>query len=290
MKPFSTVAAGSIRWGSWGSSMSTDKMSKFIETCIDNGIYTIDASDVYGNYTTEGEIGQALKLISASRDSYHIMTKCGIIKPCTARPEYTVSHYNTSRDYIISCAEQSLRHFDTDYLDVFLIARASPVMNYEEMAEALSSLKQSGKIRQVGVVNFDPHQMRAMHKNIPLDVCQMELSLTHLEPLNNGSLDVCQELGIRPMSWSPIGGGSIFTNTKAGKKIEERLTKVAQKYEWTLTEMALLFLSYLPGGVIPIINQNKVDKVLESKAIYERGITNEQWFEILYANINSELS
>jgi predicted oxidoreductase len=91
------------------------------------------------------------------------------------------------------------------------------------------------------------------------------------------------------MSWSPLGGGSIYTNTKAGKKLEMRLQKLADKYGWSLSDMALLFLMYHPAGIIPVVNYSKADKIKESVELLDVVISNEQWFEILIASTGEEL-
>ncbi|HRO72127.1 MAG TPA: aldo/keto reductase, partial [Saprospiraceae bacterium] len=130
MSEFSKVVAGVIRWGSWGSKLSTSKMASLIEACVESGVTTYDHADVYGNYTTEREFGDALILSGVSRDQIQLISKCGIIKPCAEKPGFTISHYNTSKRHIIESVDQSLTNMNTDYLDVLMINRPSPIMNY----------------------------------------------------------------------------------------------------------------------------------------------------------------
>jgi len=170
-----------------------------------------------------------------------------------------------------------------------MINRPSPIMNYEEMGEAFHLLKESGKVREFGAVNFSPEQIRAMRKFYPISSNQVEVSMTHLTPLFDGTIDTCVANDMIPMSWSPLGGGSIYTNTKAGKKIELRLQKLADKYEWTLSEMALLFLLHHPAGIVPVVNYAKPDKIKESVDLLDVEISNEQWFEILISSQGEEL-
>ncbi len=284
------IAAGAIRWGTWGSKMSTEKMAAMLDHCLQIGINTFDTSDVYGNYTTDKEIGEAMLSLQIDRDKYQIITKCGIIKPCSAQPNYRISHYDTSKAHILASVDNALENFNTDYIDMFMLARPHMAMNYQEIAEAFEIIKSSGKVKQVGVVSFEPHQIRTLSKYTNIDAVQLEVSLTHLDPLIKGTIDICQELNVQVMSWSPIGGGAIFTNTRTGHKLEERLNAVAERNEWSLTEMALLFLGHMPSNIIPIINQNKQDKYTEAVQIMERSISNEQWFEILNAATGLEFS
>ena len=286
---FSKVVAGVIRWGSWGSKLSSSKMAGLIHSSLEYGVTTFDHADIYGNYTTEREFGDALILSGVEREKIQLITKCGIIKPCAEKPGFQISHYNTSKRHIIGSAEQSLENLNTEYIDVLMINRPSPVMNYEEMAEAFQVLKESGKVREFGVVNFSPDQIRAMQRFYPVISNQVEVSMTHLAPLYDGTIDTCMAHGMVPMSWSPLGGGTIYTNTKAGKKLEMRLQKLADKYGWTLSEMALVFLMHHPAGILPVINYAKADKIKETVDLLDVTLSNEQWFEILIASQGEEL-
>lgn len=289
MSNFSKIAAGVIRWGSWGAKMSSTKMAGMISSCVEYGVTTFDHADIYGNYTTEREFGDALILSGVSRESIQIITKCGIIKPCAEKPGFQISHYNTSKAHILDSVDQSLDNLNTDYIDVLMINRPSPAMSYAEMADAFSVLLESGKVKEFGVVNFSSAQLNAFRKFFPIMSNQMEMSMTHLEPFYDGALDTCIEHGIVPMSWSPLGGGSIYTNTKTGKKLEDRLTSLANKYGWTLSDMALLFLMNHPAGIIPVINQAKADKIKEAMDLFDVELSNEQWFEILIASKGEDL-
>lgn len=289
MTNFSKVVAGVIRWGSWGSKMSSSKMASMISSCVELGVTTFDHADIYGNYTTEREFGDAIILSGISRDEIQLITKCGIIKPCAEKPGFQISHYNTSKRHILESVDQSLENLNTEYIDVLMINRPSPIMNYDEMAEAFTLLQQSGKVREFGLVNFSPDQVRAMCRYFPVMANQVEVSMTHLTPLFDGTIDTCVANDVTPMSWSPLGGGSIYTNTKAGKKLELRLQKLADKYEWNLSEMALLFLMHHPAGIVPVVNYAKPDKIKETVDLLDVEISNEQWFEILIASQGEEL-
>ncbi len=290
MSNFSKVVAGVIRWGSWGAKLSTSKMASLIEACVEEGVTTFDLADVYGNYTTEREFGDAMILSGVPRDQIQLISKCGIIKPCAEKPGFKISHYNTSKRHILESAEQSLNNLNTDILDVFMINRPSPVMNYEEIAEAFHILKESGKVKEFGVVNFTPDQIRAMTKYFPITSHQSEFSMTHLNPLHDGTIDTCVANGITPMSWSPIGGSMIFTNTKAGKIREKKFNEYASENGWSLSEMALLFLYHHPAGIRPVINHSKVDKFKEAVSLSEIVLSNEQWFEMYIHISGKELS
>lgn len=290
MNNISKVVAGVIRWGSWGAQLSSSKMASLIEACVESGVTTFDHADVYGNYTTEREFGDAMILSGVSRDQIQLITKCGIIKPCSEKPGFKISHYNTSKRHILESVDQSLTNLNTDYIDVLMINRPSPIMNYEEMAEAFHILKEAGKVREFGVVNFSSDQIRAMAKFYPITSHQSELSITNLNPLLDGTIDTCIANDILPMSWSPIGGKLIFTNTKAGRTREKMLEEYASENGWSITEMALLFLFHHPAGIRPVINYSKADKFKEVVDLSEIVLSNEQWFEMFIVLHGRELS
>lgn len=290
MSHFSPLVAGVIRWGTWGAKLSSSKMADLILQCVENGITTFDIADVYGNYTTEREFGDALILSGVPREQIQIITKCGIIKPCAEKPGFSISHYNTSKRHIIESAEQSVVNLNTPYIDVLMINRPSPIMNYEEMGEAFHYLKESGIVKEFGVVNFSPDQIRAMHRFYPVTSHQAEFSISHLSALLDGTIDTCVAHDMVPMSWSPIGGGAIYTNSRRGKKLEATLTQQAEKYGWTLSEMALLFLMHHPARIRPVLNFSKADKYKEVVDLTDTILTNEQWFEIFTTCSGQDLS
>ena len=289
MVKFSRIVAGVIRWGSWGSKLSSSKMANMISTCVENGVTTFDLADVYGNYTTEREFGDAVILSGTPREDIQIISKCGIIKPCAEKPGFKISHYNTSKRYILDSVDLSLENLNTEYLDVLMINRPSPIMDYPEMADAFHQLKESGKVREFGVVNFSPDQIRAMRRFYPIIAHQSEFSMTHLEPMFDGTIDTCIANDMVPMSWSPLGGDKIYTHTKTGKKLEAKLEKHAAQFGWSVSEMALLFLLHHPAGILPVINYAKADKILETLELLDVEISNEDWFELLIMLQGKEL-
>ena len=133
----SSVIAGCMKWGQWGSKYSTSKYLQLIEDCLTNNITTFDHADIYGDYTTEEEFGNALEHQPSLRQKLQLITKCGIKMVAPNRPGNKIKSYNTGKEYILQCAERSLSNLHTDYLDVFLIHRPDPLMNPDEIAEAL---------------------------------------------------------------------------------------------------------------------------------------------------------
>ena len=154
MKPFTTPVAGCMRWGIWGAGFNTNEFLRIINECVEHGITSFDHADIYGDYTTESDFGDALKASPSLRQQIQLITKCGIQLVTPNRSHHNIKSYNTSKEHIVESAENSLRNFHTDYIDLFLIHRPDPLMNPEEVAEAIARLKQQGKILHFGVSNF----------------------------------------------------------------------------------------------------------------------------------------
>ena len=100
--------AGCMRWGVWGANFSTAQYRQMIESCLQYGISSFDHADIYGDYTTEAEFGDALKENPSLRQHLKLITKCGIQMLTPNRPEHSIKSYNTSKEHIIRSAERSL--------------------------------------------------------------------------------------------------------------------------------------------------------------------------------------
>ena len=146
-----------MSWGAWGRQFSTQEMISQIKITLESGITTFDHADIYGEYTTEQEFGKALSTSGVERDKIQLISKCGIQHDGGTR-DNKIKHYNYSKEYIIWSVEKSLKDLQTDYLDLLLLHRPSPLMHPDEIAAAVSILKETGKIIDFGVSNFTPSQ------------------------------------------------------------------------------------------------------------------------------------
>ncbi len=158
----SSIIAGTMSWGVWGKNYSTHQMATLLECCLQNGITSFDHADIYGDYTTEAAFGVAFKESNIKREEVQFISKCGIQLLGGTRNN-AIKYYDYSKEYIINSVEQSLKNLHTDYLDVLLLHRPSPLMHADEIAEAINNLKKDGKIISFGVSNFSPSQTTSIH-------------------------------------------------------------------------------------------------------------------------------
>jgi predicted oxidoreductase len=262
-----------------------------IAACTDNNITSFDHADIYGDYTTEEDFGKALVQLPGIRQKIQLITKCGIKMPVAIRPSFKIKSYNTSKKYIIECAERSLTNLHTDYLDAFLIHRPDPLMNPLEIAEAFSILKTEGKVLHFGVSNFMPSQTSLLHKYFPVELNQIEISLLHLEPFHNGQLDQCIEENILPMAWSPLGGGNLI-NDLAGersKEIKNVAAALGDKYKTSVENIMLAFLHRHPSGIIPVLGTSKIERLKSAMQAAHLQLEAEEWFMLWQASAGKEV-
>lgn len=284
---FSRFVMGYWRLMDWN--MSAQQLVSFIEEHLDLGVTTVDHADIYGGYQCEAAFGEALKRSPALRQRMEIVTKCGIAT--TAKAEHALGHYITDRDHIISSAEQSLTNLATDYLDLLLIHRPDPLMDADEVAEAFLALHQSGKVRHFGVSNFTPAQFALLQSRLPFTLAtnQVEISPVHQPLLLDGTLDQLQQLRIRPMAWSCLGGGRLF-NDEAFQPLRDELAQVTQELNAeTIEQVVYAWILRLPSQPLPIIGSGKIERVRSALAAEQLAMTRQQWFRIRKAALGYDV-
>ena len=291
MLQLSPVIAGCMKWGQWGVNYSTAQYLQLIEDCIASQITSFDHADIYGDYTVEEEFGHALKQKPHLRQQIQLITKCGIRRFTPNRPEHTIHSYDTSRKHIIMSAERSLKNLNTDFLDLLFIHRPDPLMDPHEIAEAFDQLKKEGKVLHFGVSNFTPSQMEMMAKVWRVEFNQLEVSVIHLDPFHDGTLDKCIEYAIRPMSWGPLGSGKLHTDEPDERSL--RILAVAkilsEKYNATVDQVLLAFVFKHPSKIIPVIGSTKIERLKSSCAAANIHIEREEWFMLWRASKGHEV-
>lgn len=278
---YSRLIAGTMSWGLWGKQLSKKEMAELMHFCVCIGITSFDHADIYGAYTTEAEFGKALTSSDINREDIQLITKCGIQYVCDNRNN-KVKHYDYSKDYIICSVEDSLKHLDTDYLDLLLLHRPSPLMIAEEIAEAITILKKDGKIRDFGVSNFTPSQMEMIGLRIDIDVNQIEFSLTEHTAMYNGTLDYLMTNGITSMAWSPLG--CVFKeDNEQTRRIHKQLGELKDKYNATEDQLLLAWIMKHPSNFHPVVGTTTKERLKQAVEAAKINLEFEDWFLILVA-------
>ena len=276
--PFSKIIAGTMTWGIWGKNLNTSKMIATMHCCLDNGISSFDHADIYGGYTTEAAFGVAFNESGIDREKIQLISKCGIQYQSENRNN-KIKHYDYSQSYIIWSVEQSLKNLQTDYLDLLLLHRPSPLMQADEIAEAISKLKKDGKILDFGVSNFTPSQTDLIETKTKVNYNQIQFSATHLEAMLNGSLDHMQTNNIRPMAWNPLG--SVFkTDDEKSNRVRILAESLADKYLVAVDVLLLAWILRHPAGILPVCGTTDKTRISQLMQATSVSLELEDWFAI----------
>lgn len=281
-----------MRLGVWGAKMNTKELEAFVEECLSLGLKDFDHADIYGHYTTEEDFGKLLKLRPDLRTQIQITTKCGIRMESENRPKNAIKSYDSSKDYIIKSAENSLKFLETDYLDVLLIHRPDYLMDPHEIADAFQHLKGEGKVKHFGVSNFTKDQFDLLNGLTPLVTNQIEVSITHLNAFEDGTLLQCQKNNIVPTAWSPLGGGAVFGKSDDEKiqRIQKTGNELAEKYGVALDELLMAWVLKHPSGIIPVIGTSKVKRVKSALNATKINLSKEDWYRLWKASTGEEIA
>jgi len=279
---YSRIIAGTMTWGSWGKKLSKDEMISLMNHCLELGITTFDHADIYGAYGNEEEFGKAFSESKIRRENIELISKCGIQYVCETRDNIT-KHYNYSTDYIIWSAERSLKKLHTEYLDLFLLHRPSPLMDPEPIAKAVEQLVNSGKIRSFGVSNFTPSQIEMIETAVPVSTNQVECSLTAMGVMYDGTLDDCITKRRVAMAWSPLGA-YFKEDTGRTQRIKEVMIQFKEKYRASEDQLILAWLLKHPAHIHPVVGTTNKDRLAAGIKATEINIELEDWFTLLTAS------
>lgn len=266
---------------------------KAILAAYEAGYTIFDHADIYSNGEAERIFGQTMKKVPGMRDGILISSKCGIRKAGepTADAPY---RYDFSAGHIIWSCEQSLRRLGTETIDLYLLHRPDYLCNPDEVAQAFGRLKQAGKVHEFGVSNFRPIQVTALQKScpMPLIVNQVEISLSKIDCLHDGTLEQCLTEKMTPLAWSPLAGGRLGTNDPIDLRdpdharrihIREELDQIARARETNRSVIALAWLLRHPSKIVPIIGSADPEKIRDLTKAVDVELSREEWYRLLEA-------
>ncbi len=289
----SPVIAGAWRLAEW--QWTPRQRLAWIEANLDIGVTSFDHADIYGGYSVEALFGEALALRPALRARLQLVSKCGIQLVTPARPgglgPTRVKHYDSSAVHVRASVDRSLQALRTDHLDLLLIHRPDALSDFDELADTFETLRRAGKVRYFGVSNFAPHQLAPLHRRIALATHQVELSPLHLDGLHDGVLDQCQDLGLRPMIWSPLAGGRIFTaDDQRALRLRSTLQALAGELGVSVTTLVIAWVQRHPSQPLPILGSRRIEVAREAMAAQALRLDAQQWWRIWTAAAGHEVA
>lgn len=279
-------------------SLDDHELEKLIRTDLAHGICFFDHADIYGGGESEKAFGRVLQKNPELRDQMLIQSKCGI-----HRGEQ-ITYYDFSKDYILSCVDQSLENLQTDHLDYLLLHRPDALMDPVEVNEAFDVLYQSGKVLHFGVSNQNPYQIELMKQGVkyPLEINQMQLGVMHTPMLDagfnvntkfdngidrdNGIIEYSRIHDMTLQCWSPFQYGmfeGVFLHNEKFPEVNKVIDDLAEKYGVTNSAIAIAWLLAHPANMQVILGTTNANRIDELAASCEIKLTREEWYHIYIA-------
>ena len=273
----------------YGAAGDKKEMIKLIHQAVEKGVTFFDTAEVYGPYTNEELVGEALE---PYRKEVVIATKCGI--QIVDGKQIVIGKPETMRRSI----EGSLKRLRTEYIDLYYLHRVDPKTPIEEVAETMKQLQQEGKIRHWGVSEAGVQTIRRAHAVFPLTAVQSEYSMWWREP-EKELLPTLEELGIGFVPFSPLGKGFLtgsinkdtrfdksdfrnivprFTteNLNANQVIIDFIKILANEKNATPAQIALAWVLAVKPWIAPIPGTTKLSRLEENLQSINVEITPEE--------------
>lgn len=282
----SRLIYGCMRIAGDNSIQDRNKGKLAIRAALEAGYTHFDHADIYGNGHCEHLFGELLNELKVEtprlRDQLIITSKAGI--------RNDPKRYDFSEKHIVSSVENSLKRLNIDCLDMFLLHRPDYLFNAEQVARTFEQLKASGKVKHFGVSNFSPSQVSLLQSALDetLLVNQIEVNIHNINSLTDGTLDQCQQLGITPIAWCPLGGvaypawGNTFSPADE-QRIESELALQADKYNCQPWQLILAWLLKHPANISPIIGSTTPDRIVAAKKALTIDYSHADWYRLLEA-------
>jgi aryl-alcohol dehydrogenase-like predicted oxidoreductase len=275
-----------------------DEMITLLHQSVERGITFFDTAEVYGPFTNEELVGEALEPF---KGEVVIATKFGF-KHGENGPHPAVG-LDSRPEQIKRVAEESLRRLRVEAIDLFYQHRPDPDVPMEDVAGAVKDLIQEGKVKHFGLSESSAEQIRAAHAVQPVTALQSEYSIWWTAIEENGVLAVCEELGIGLVPYSPLGRGYLtgkitedttydssdirsgnprFTPEaiRANRVVIDLLEEIGAEHDATPAQIALAWLLAQKPWIVPIPGTRKLHRLDENIGAVEIELTADDLSEI----------
>lgn len=277
-------------YGTWrmlDGAHSSQDINRRLNRCVELGITAIDTAEIYGGYAVEAALGDAMALSPGLHEKLRVITKSGIYVPNSKNPERTVGFYDASATQLKKSVEASLRLLGRDRIDLFLIHRPDWFSSIDDTAAGLNQLIRDGKIQHAGVSNYTPTQFAALNSRMDTGLLtnQVEFHLLKMEPIIDGTFDLCLQHRMRPMAWSPLAGGKLFDkNNPASVRLASVANSMSAKYGGaTLEQLAYAWVMGHPSRPIAVIGTNKLERIESAVCAASLTLEREDWYALWVA-------
>ena len=268
------------------------EMIEFLHAAVDRGVTFFDTAEVYGPFTNELLVGEALEPF---KDKVVIATKFGFKHDGDKGPT-PGSGLDSRPEQIKRVAEESLKRLRVDAIDLFYQHRPDPNVPIEDVAGAVKDLIQEGKVKHFGLSESDAPTIRRAHAVQPVTALQSEYSIWWTPIEENGVLAACEELGIGLVPYSPLGRGYLtgkinetatfasndirarnprFTQEaiRANRAVIDLLERIAAEKGGTPAQIALAWLLAQKPWIVPIPGSRKLERLDENNGAVNIALT-----------------
>jgi aryl-alcohol dehydrogenase-like predicted oxidoreductase len=281
-------------YGPVGDPVRTDEAERTIQRALDLGVTFLDTADMYGPFTNERLVGQA---IAGRREEVTLATKFGNERG----EDGSFIRINGTPEYVHRACDASLQRLGVDVIDLYYQHRVDTSVPIEDTWGALKELVEAGKIRHAGISEAAPDTIRRADAVQPVTAVQTEYSLWTRDPEDDGVLATCAELGIGFVAYSPIGRGFLsgqirsvehldpsdfrrhnprFQGENFGKNLAlvDRVRELAEAKGVTATQLALAWVMAQSGrggnpAIVPIPGTKRVAYLEENAAAADIELT-----------------
>jgi len=279
----------------YGSYDDTESV-RVIHKAIDLGVTFLDTADAYGPHKNEVLVGKAIK---GKRDRITLATKFGIVRDPNDPSKRGV---NGKPDYVRASCDASLQRLGVDVIDLYYLHRKDPNTSIEETVGAMAELVRSGKIKSIGLSEVSPDTLRKAHAVHPITALQTEYSLWSREP-EDELFDLCKELNIAFVAYSPLGRGFLTGHIKKyddfeandwrrhsprfqGENFEKnmalvkKLEDMATKKGCTASQLALAWVLMQGDFIFPIPGTKRIKYLEENVESLKVTLSSEELSEL----------
>lgn len=295
--------------GGWNNNPITQQDEKqareAIEVALEGGINFFDHADIYTFGKAEQVFGEVLKQSPSLKDQMYIQSKCGI----RFEDQLGAKRYDFSADWVTQSVDGILSRLNIDKLDVLLLHRPDPLVEFDELSEAINRLKAAGKIEHLGVSNMNHAQMQHFQSRIDskIIVNQIQMSLNHLDFIkqavvlpfdaqqcSQGTLEYCDMHGVQLQAWGCLAQG-IFTGRDDStgdvrvRNTIDYVTALAAQYQVSREAIVLAFLTRLPQGIQPVIGTANPARVRACLEVDKVKLSRAEWYTLLEKSLGQEM-
>ena len=255
--------------------LDKEKIKEIISFTLSLGINAFDISPIYGKGKLEELFGIALSELNIAREKIVLFSKIGVRLP---QEDGSVHYKELTEKSIKEQIELSLQRLNSTYLDVLLIHDFDPLMNIDAVASNLTSLQLRGKVKHIGVSNFNVQQHKLLASRLSNEVVtnHFELNLLNTKALEDGRIDFIKENYSKPMAFGPLADGRILNgNDHLAISIRKSLEVIAAKYNSNIEQISVAWIYKL--GALPIIGSLNKERIQNAATASDIQLTHADW-------------